>query len=197
MSTDWRYGAAIKHKMAIRTEANPNAKNYFYNFNHTNHWYYGNDLNYHLKLFWMSHKTWLISIKLDWIRIVLSDWDLNLATHIEERLYVFGAPFVMFHDFTDGKVSWKLLTHKFCQKQTVNMSETKQKWTRPVKINDATMGKVYQKSGGRLGTTSETWILRHKWISRKRWRSSCTQVRLMTFMRYLTITTDLGLQADI
>ena len=89
------------------------------------------------------------------------------------------------------------MTHKFCQKQTVNMSETKQKWTRPVKINDATMGKVYQKSGGRLGTTSETWILRHKWISRKRWRSSCTQVRLMTFMRYLTVTTDLGLQADI
>ena len=65
MSTDWRYGAAIKHKMAIRTEANPNAKNYFYNFNHTNHWYYGNDLNYHLKLFWMSHKTWLLSIELD------------------------------------------------------------------------------------------------------------------------------------
>lgn len=41
MSTDWRYGAAIKHKMRIRSEENPNAKNFFYNFNHTNHWYYG------------------------------------------------------------------------------------------------------------------------------------------------------------
>ena len=29
-----------------------------------------------------------------------SDWDLNLATHIEERLYVFGAPFAMFDEFT-------------------------------------------------------------------------------------------------
>ena len=58
MSTDWRYGAAIKHKMAIRIEANPNAKNYFYSFNHTNHWYYGNDLNCHFRLFKsMSHKS--------------------------------------------------------------------------------------------------------------------------------------------
>ena len=71
MSTDWRYGAAIKHKMAIRTEANPNAKNYFYNFNHTNHWYYGNDLNYHLKLFWMTHSEWVIkhdSYQSSWIK---------------------------------------------------------------------------------------------------------------------------------
>lgn len=51
----------------------------------------------------MSHNSWLI--ELGKIRIVPSDWDLNLATHIEERLYVFGAPFAMFDDFTDGKVS--------------------------------------------------------------------------------------------
>lgn len=72
MSTDWRYGAAIKHKMKLRRQENNSAKNYFYNFNHTNHYYYG-------------------------------DWDLNLATHIEERLYTFGAPFAMFDDFTNSE----------------------------------------------------------------------------------------------
>ena len=43
MSTDWRYGAAIKHKMALRKIENRNAKNFFFNFNHTNHFYYGKD----------------------------------------------------------------------------------------------------------------------------------------------------------
>jgi len=43
MSTDWRYGAAIKHKMALRSLENGNAKNFFFNFNHTNHFYYGKD----------------------------------------------------------------------------------------------------------------------------------------------------------
>ena len=49
MSTDWRYGAGIKHKMALRTLENPNAKNYFFNFNHTNHFYYGQVFNLKLK----------------------------------------------------------------------------------------------------------------------------------------------------
>ena len=52
MSTDWRYGAAIKHKMRIRSEAKSNAKNYFYNFNHTNHWYYGNRIQ---NFYYISH----------------------------------------------------------------------------------------------------------------------------------------------
>ena len=51
MSTDWRYGAAIKHKMALRTIENRSAKNFFFNFNHTNHFYYGQDS--HLMFVWL------------------------------------------------------------------------------------------------------------------------------------------------
>ena len=55
--------------MRRRQEANNDAVNYFYNFNHTNGYY--------------------------------KDYDLHQAVHIEERLYIFGAPFAMPDLFTD------------------------------------------------------------------------------------------------
>ena len=75
MSTDWQYGQAIEYKMRRRQEANDAAVNYFFNFNHTNAFYEE----------WDSNN------------------DLGQAVHVEERLYIFGAPFVLPDKFTDAE----------------------------------------------------------------------------------------------
>ena len=58
---------------------------------------------------------------------IQSDWDLNLATHIEERLYTFGGPFAMFDDFTDSERDLSVLMMeqwgKFIKHQTVDWGQ--------------------------------------------------------------------------
>ena len=59
--------------------------------------------------------------------LLKSDWDLNLATHIEERLYTFGGPFAMFDDFTDKErdlsVTMMEQWGKFIKQQTVDWGQ--------------------------------------------------------------------------
>ena len=52
---------------------------------------------------------------------------MNLATHIEERLYTFGGPFAMFDDFTDKERDLSVLMMeqwgKFIKQQTVDWGQ--------------------------------------------------------------------------
>ena len=52
---------------------------------------------------------------------------MNLATHIEERLYTFGGPFAMFDDFTDKErdlsVTMMEQWGKFIKQQTVDWGQ--------------------------------------------------------------------------
>lgn len=61
------------------------------------------------------------------LNLLISDWDLNLATHIEERLYTFGGPFAMFDDFTDKErdlsVTMMEQWGKFIKQQTVDWGQ--------------------------------------------------------------------------
>ena len=59
--------------------------------------------------------------------LLKSDWDLNMATHIEERLYTFGGPFAMFDDFTDKERDLSVIMMeqwgKFIKQQTVDWGQ--------------------------------------------------------------------------
>ena len=72
MATDWRYGSGIEYKIKRRQSYFNDTLNYYFNFNHTNGYYQD-----------------------------FEPYDLNEASHGEERLYFFGAPYAMPDKFTD------------------------------------------------------------------------------------------------